>query len=483
MLFIGILSFETAFCQLPIKLTLQSAITSARKSSLDYQIAMNMAKSSYWNYQAYRSGFLPRLSLTGTLPDYYRTINNITLPNGQNGFVRQNVANSGLNLNLSQNIGLTGGSISMGSSLRRIDNFGNFKNTAYTSIPFTLSYFQDNLFYNEFKWQKKTEPLRLQEAERGYMENLENISYTTIDKYFALLLADVQLKLDQQNLRNIDTLIKTTQARFEIGTVQLNDVLQSKVSLLNAKKAVSNSGLALQTAHQDLIRFLNLDKDQRIEPQVPDSITFFNISPEQALTKAQSNRKFIIEFQRRRLEADQAIAKTKSLTGPSINIRANLGLTQQGDELNSAYADLLRNQSITIGFYIPLMDWGVNRSNRNRAEANLQLEINTIEQQQLSLEQEIYYQVMKWGMQQEQMEIAKETSALAQQRYDIARQKYSLGSLSYTDFNNAQLEKDRAVTDYMNNLRNYWSSYYLIRRLTLYDFKENRKIEAEDLKF
>ena len=480
--FITVLAFD-AYTQPIVRLSLKEAIGLAQKNSLDYKIAKNMAKSSYWNFQAYKSDFLPKLSLNGSIPNYYRTINLITLPTGENDFVSQNVANSSLNLNLSQNIGLTGGRISMSSSLQRIDNFGQFDNTSYNSVPFSLSYFQNNLFYNEFKWQKKIQPLRLLEAQREYLENLESISYLTTNKYFDLLSAQQQIKLDQQNLKNIDTLVKITQARFEIGTVQLNNVLQSKVSLLNAKQAVANSTLALETAKQNFMRFLNLNKSEDMELQLPDSVIFFTINPTLALEKAKSNRKFIVEFQRRRLEAEQAIAKTKSETGPTLNIRANLGLTQTGNSFNQTYADLLRNQSVTLAFYIPLLDWGVNRSNRKRAEANLELENNNIEQMEVSAEQEIYYQTMKWSMQKEQMLISREASSLAQQRYDISKQKYTVGSLSYTDFNNAQLDKDRAITDYMINLRNYWALYYLIRRLTLFDFESNKNIEFTDLAF
>lgn len=476
------LSFNT-FGQAPSNLTLEDAIHLAQKNSLDYKIAVNIARSYYWNYQRFKAGFLPKLSLSGTLPDYYRSINQITLPNGQNDFVNQDVANSSLNLNLSQNIGITGGNVVFGSSLRRIDNFGNFRNSSYTSVPFTISYFQDNLFYNDFKWQKKIEPIRLQEAQRGYLENLENISYNAISQYFDLLLAEVQLKLDRQNLKNIDTLMKITQARFDIGTVQLNDVLQSKVSLLNAKRSLSNALLYVQTAKQNMVRFLNLDKNTEVQLVTPDDIVFFNIDPQVALAKAQGNRKYILEHQRRRLEAEQALAKTKSETGPSINFRGNLGLTQTGSNLSMAYQDLLRNQSVTIGFNIPLVDWGVNKSNRKRAEASLELEKNNIAQEQITAEQEIYYQVMKWGMQKEQIQLSIEANNLSQQRYEIAKQKYALGSLGYTDYNNAQLDKDKAVTEYMNNLRDYWSMYYLLRRLTLFDFSKNKMIEITDLNF
>ncbi|ETZ24018.1 TolC family protein [Pedobacter sp. V48] len=464
-------------------ISLKGAIRLAQKNSLDYKIAVYMARSSYWDYKAYNSSFLPKLTLNGTLPNYYRTINMITLPSGANDFVSQNVANSSLNLNLSQNIAYTGGSIAVSSSLQRIDNLGRFSNTAYTSIPLSISYFQNNLFYNPIKWKKKIEPLKLQESQREYIENLEDISYKTIDKYFNLLIADVQYKLDQQNLINIDTLLKITLARFEIGTVNLNDILQAKVSLLNAKKSLAASTLLLETAKQGFIRYVKLDKDKKINLLTPDTLLFFDISTDDALKHAKNNRKYPLSFKRRLLQAQETVNQTKSQTGPSVSINANIGLSQTGNGLQNSYTDLLRNQSVIIGFSVPLIDWGVNKSNRKRANANLDLENTNIIQEELANEQEISTEILKWGMQKELIEIAKETRMLAQQRYDIARQKYSMGSISYTDFNNAQMEKDRAVTDYISNLRNYWSMYYTIRKITLYDFEINRKIELSDIPF
>lgn len=173
----------------------------------------------------------------------------------------------------------------------------------------------------------------------------------------------------------------------------------------------------------------------------------------------------------------------KSQTGPSIDLRANLGLTQTGNTIDRSYADLLRNQSVTLGFYIPLIDWGVNRSNKKRAQANLDLQKASVSQTELNAEQQVVSNIMLWNMQQEQMQISAERSTLAQQRYDMLKQKYALGSISYTDFNNAQLEKDGAINSYIYNLRTYWTAYYTIRSLTLYDFENQKKIQLADLSF
>lgn len=459
---------------------LRAAIDSAQHRSLAYKISKNTLRSAYWNFQYYKAGFLPKLSLSGTLPDYYNTINAITLPNGQNTFVNQNVANSSLGLNVQQNVYFTGGSLSASTSLKRIDNFGAFRNVLYTSVPFTLTYYQNNLFYNDFSWQKKIEPIRFREAQKGYMEELEGIAAGTVDKYFTLLLAQVQLRLDQQNYHNMDTLMKITTKRFSIGTVQLNDLLQAKVSLLNSRQSLSGSLLALETAQQSFVKYIGISTGSGPELHVPDSISFFSVDLPIALEKARANRKFVLEFERRKLTAEQDIQKVKSQTGPIFSVNANIGLTQTGNDLSGAYYNPIRNQSLTLSFYFPLVDWGVNKSNRNRAEANLELEKNNISQETLTIEQDITYTVKSWGMQREIMEIAEETSKISQQRYEIAKKKYASGSLTLTDFSNAQIEKDKAVIDYMNKLYNYWKLYFSLRKMTLFDFTKQSDIAFDN---
>ena len=38
-----------------------------------------------------------------------------------------------------------------------------------------------------------------------------------------------------------------------------------------------------------------------------------------------------------------------------------------------------------------------------------------------------------------------------------------------------------SVLSYLNSLEKFWVDYYTLRRLTLYDFIENKKIEVNDI--
>jgi hypothetical protein len=44
------------------------------------------------------------------------------------------------------------------------------------------------------------------------------------------------------------------------------------------------------------------------------------------------------------------------------------------------------------------------------------------------------------------------------------------------ELNNAQIDNDNAKIGYYQALRNYWDNYFELRRLTLYDFFENRML-------
>ena len=133
------------------------------------------------------------------MPQYFNSTRRLTDDNGQDIFVRSNQASYEGTLSLNQNLALTGGTFSVASTLERVDVFGANESTGYSVIPFSLRYNQNSLFYNEFKWDKKIEPLVYEESKRQFVESMEDISLNTSRRYFALLKAQMQNKISQKN--------------------------------------------------------------------------------------------------------------------------------------------------------------------------------------------------------------------------------------------------------------------------------------------
>lgn len=461
-------------------LKLAEAIKIAQQKSPEYVRALNTHQASYWRYRNYVADFLPQLSLRATLPEYSNSIRRITNDEGQDIFVKQNQAIFDASLRIEQKVPYTGGEFSINSQLERVDRFGSQKATNYSLIPFSINYYQNSLFYNPYKWDRKIEPLRYEESKRTIIENMEDISLTTCQRYFGLLKAQVSLDIAMKNLSNQDTLLQITKDRYKIGKIAENELLQIELSHLISQNNVTTNEILIKKTSQDLARFLELETES-IKLEVPEKLENFAVSLDKALTEAETNRKSVIEFRRRRLEAEKRLAQVKGSNRLEIDVRANFGLNKRADEYDALFQDYDKQQNISLTLGIPIFDWGVSKSRRKMAEADLSLIENDIKQEKQAFEQEIYLHTLNWSSQRDFLATSEKAQEIALKRYEITKKRYVLGKITITDLNIAQEEKDRAVVDYLDSLEKFWMDYYTLRRLTLYDFKADEKITIEDI--
>ncbi|SEE58135.1 TolC family protein [Polaribacter dokdonensis] len=462
------------------EITLEQAIAIAQKNSPDYKALLNQNQASYWRFRNYKAGFLPQLRLDATLPRYSNSVNRLTNDNGQDIFVRSNQASFDGALSLNQNIALTGGTISVSSQLERVDVFGDNASTGFSVIPFSLNYSQNSLFYNPFKWQKRIEPLIYEEAKREFIERMEQISSNTSRRYFALLKAQIQSRIAKSNLSNQDTLFQISKGRYKMGKIAENDLLQIELSVLNSENEVITNEINFKRSSQNLSRYLILDTEN-IVLSTPKELTTFTVSVEKALEEAKANRKAVIEFRRRRLEAEQDVAEVKGNNRLQMSFRANFGISQQGAVFNDLFQDYNQQQNVVLSIGVPILDWGVSKSRRKLVEANQDLVNTNIEIEEQEFEQEIYLHVLNWQNQRNFLKTAKKAQEIALKRYEIAKKRFVLGKIGITDLNIALQEQDRSVLQYLNSLEKFWTDYYTLRRLTLYDFIKNEKIKVADI--
>ncbi len=461
-------------------ITLDDAIDLAQKESPEYQALLNQNQASYWRFRRFKAGLLPQLRFDATVPQYLNSINRLTNDDGQDIFVRSNQSRLEGNLSLNQNIALTGGTISLSSQLEQVNVFGDNEFTNFAVIPFSISYRQNSLLYNEFKWDKKIEPLIYEEAKREFVERMEQIALNTTRRYFALLRAQVQRRIAKTNYSNQDTLLQISKGRYKVGKIAENDLLQIELSVLNAENQLTTNEIDFQRTSQNLSRYLLLDTDS-LTLETPAELETFTVTVEKALEEARENRRAVIEFRRRRLQAERDVAEVKGNNRLRVSLNANFGISQQGQVFNNLFQDFNQQQNVSLSLGIPLLDWGVSKSRRKLVEANKDLVNTNIEQDKQEFEQEIYLHVLNWQQQRNFLRVAEKAQVIGLKRYEIAKQRFVLGKITITELNIALQEKDRAILSYLNSLEKFWTDYYILRRLTLYDFIENKKIEVKDI--
>jgi outer membrane protein TolC len=148
--------------------------------------------------------------------------------------------------------------------------------------------------------------------------------------------------------------------------------------------------------------------------------------------------------------------------------------------LPEVYQDPFQNeQRFRIGFAIPIVDWGQGKGKVKMAQSNQELVDVQISQEQADFEQNIFVQVMQFNIQDDQVFIAAKADTIAQNRYDVTKQRFLIGKIDVLNLNDALKEKDNAKRGYLESLRNYWTYFYNMRQLTLFNFVDNQPLSQD----
>jgi outer membrane protein TolC len=458
-----------------LRLTLQQVVEMAKANSIAAKQAATLRETKYWEYRTYQSNYQPQLALSGTLPDYKK---GFTLTPQQNGtilFPAVHNDNSSLQLDFSQSITATGGTISGTTLLQRYTDFDRHS-ALYNGVPYSIVYTQPLFQFNQLKWDKKIAPLKYNESKQAYIEAQENIAVVVEGYFFDLLLAQVNLHIAENNYSNTQKIMAIANTKFELGKVSKNEILQLQLEVINARKAVGTAKRDIEVNTLNLRSYTGQDDDSRIVLTVPENISQMSVTSDRVLTEAYANRSAAIAFLRRIAEAKRDVAKAKGETGLKATLNANLGFSNTASNIPGIYNNPQNQQILQLTLSVPILDWGRSKSITKTAQANQQLTEYTVEQDKQTFKQEIVTQVSLFNLMKEQLVYTAQADSIASEKYKIARERYVLGNLSITDLGIAFRENDQAKRDYITSLRDFWSAYYQLRYLSLYDFENNQKI-------
>ncbi len=459
-------------------LSLEEAITLARVQSVNAAVALNELKTAYWEYRTFRADLLPEMSFTATLPSYNKNYNSYQQSDGSYTYVRNDYMGLNGQLSINQNIWLTGGTLSLNTSLDFMKQLSGTKDKRFMSVPVALKLEQPIFGVNHFKWDRRIEPVRYAEAKAEFLSATEEVTMTTINYFFNLLLAKENVSIASQNLANAEKLYEVAKAKRRMGQISENDLLQLELNVLTARSTLTNNESDLKSNMFTLRSFLALNEDEELEPIVPDTLAALTLSYDDVLDKALQNNSFAHNIRRRQLEADYAVAQAKG-NQRQIKLFAQVGFTGTSDEFRTTYDRLKDNQVVEVGFSIPILDWGKRRGQVKVAKSNREVTESRLRQETMNFNQNLFILVEKFNNQQMQLQIAGAADNIAQKRYGTNVETFMIGKISTLDLNDSQTKKDEARQKHINELFWYWYYYYQLRSLTLWDFHTDTNIDAD----
>ena len=464
----------------PRMLTMQQVVSLAQENSISAMTSRNTFASQYWSYRSYRAELLPSLNLSASLANFNRSL--VALQDYNTGAIsyraNYNLSNDAT-LNFSQNIPWTGGTVSLSTSLSRLDQYSPSRLTTYYAQPVYLSYMQSLWGYNRFKWDRQTQPKQYEAAKREYIENMEQVSQTAVMYFWNYVSARENYERAVKSYDDSKRLFEAGQTRFQMGTVTRDQLMQIEVSMLNDSLSLSTQQVSLRSALNRLCSYIGYKEDTELTLQTDYAIPDVTLDYDDVLERALENSSFRLSQEISYTEAERSVAQARAGRGVSASVNARFGLSGSADRFSDTFVQLKDQEVVGVSLSIPIVDWGLARGRVRMAEAQAETTRNRLEQSMIDFRQDLMTQVLQFNNQKSQCEIAARAASLAQESYDLALQNFGSGTMTMTQLDQLKEKRDAALSTYMSNVASYWNQYFGIRRTTLYDYISGTDISAE----
>ena len=458
-----------------VELSLANVISMATDSSLKAFIAENMYLAGYWQYRTYKAEKLPFLNFSSTPVNFSRTVKReFNSLDTSYQYVEVQDLTSQFNLSLSQNITQTGGKVYIDSDIGRLENINSSQPVQYSAVPVRVGLNQPLFGFNRFKWESKIEPLKFEQAKKQLVQSMEDIAVTAVGYFFDLAKARINLQIAAANYANADTLYDIGKKRLAIAAISREDVYTLELELINSENAYYEAQTQLKRARMKLGSFLRLDDENDISVIVPSEVPSVKVDPFKVFEMTEENSPRMLDFKRQDLESARDVEEAKKENRFNASLSASFGLNQRGNDISEAYRNPMDQELAMVSLNIPIIDWGLARGRYNLAQKNRDVLLASLEQAETDFKQDVIMTAEEFNLQENLVKGAARADTIARDAYEISKQRFMIGHVDVTKLMAVQNSNIAAQKAYINALEQYWTYYYTLRKLSLYDFEKNQ---------
>lgn len=455
------------FCTAQSKTSLQTIIDLAHQHAITAKMIQTQYMLSLNEYRLFQSGLRPQIALFGNIPQYSHAVQAVSQPDGTIKFIPLSQQLSNVGVSLQQPLSFSGGEISFNTSISRFDDFkGDYKQ--YNVVPFYLTINQPLFSFNSHRWLKKINPLKLEEAKKTFSMESERINLMVVSLYFNLLSAQEELTIQEQNMKEIEKNYLIEQERITLGTTSRIKLSELNLQKLEAKQFYNKAHFELNTARLNLQVYTGSINWGGTVLEYPINLPCLKADLDTILERAVRSRPEIIRNQINQLESESNLAQAKAQYR-QISASATVGFNNSADRLIPAYNSLKDQQLISVGFNIPIVDWGRKKSSYQTALASQKLIELQARLKESEIKEEISTLFNNLILVQSNIALARQTDSAAHKNYLLTYEQYVTGQYNLLELSAALQKKNSATRNYLSALRDYWISYYTLRMLTGYE--------------
>jgi outer membrane protein TolC len=457
-------------------LTLAEAVSLAQSQGLQARTALGARDAARARDRVFSALYLPSLSIGGNAPTYTRSVTPVTQPDGSILYLPVEQAQGALTARIDQRLPWTNTLLTFTSALSQVQRSGTTSSRTWSSTPYSIGINQPIFRANTQKWDNLQQDLRFTSAERRYLEAREDAASAAATAYFDTYAALVGLRNATKNAATNDTLYNLNKGRYEVGRIGENDLLQSELALLRSRSAFEDAKIAFDRAQSQLRIVLGLPVGTEFDLQVNDNVPDFAVDTAMAVVQARRNSSLMSEAELAEVGAERGVREARWNTGAGGNLSATYGYNATAATAPDAYKNLLDSRAVSLNVQIPVWQWGSHSASVQAAKADRESAKSTAALSRANVDHNARFAALDVSRARRTLIIAAKADTVGLKRYDVAYNRYIIGRINIDILYQAQTEKDQAVNAYVQALRGYWSSYYALRRITLYDFEAQHPI-------
>jgi outer membrane protein TolC len=144
--------------------------------------------------------------------------------------------------------------------------------------------------------------------------------------------------------------------------------------------------------------------------------------------------------------------------------------------LGNVYSSPTDNEGVALSLTIPLWDWGEKKSRIKAAQASIETDKISLEEEQNTIILGIRKVYRNLQNLQNQIGITRQSASYAQLTYDLNLEKYKNGDLTGMDLNIYQNQLSEKQLAYTNALISYKLELLNLKIQTLYDFEKKEPV-------
>ena len=465
--------------QRKVTLDLNRTVALATDSSLTAEKYRSVLDTYRFSFLAWQASRKPQITLDATPLQYEQyMVQRYISDEDRDTYREQQMLYSEAAVGMTQDIEALGGTLYASTGLGFLHTFGGDTNyDQFSTVPIKVGYRQDLLGFNALKWSKRLEPLKLKKAEKAYAYNLESTAAEAVDLFLQLALAQDQLRMAEENLQTCDTIYAIGCRRFKIASISKAELSILDLQRTNATNTMENAKILRDKASKQLATFLGMERDTDIELIIPTNHSPVKVDAEEALRYARENNPAFIETRQAVEEARMEMEKAKVERRLSLNIDASIGLNQVADKFWDAYRSPLRQEKAMVTLSVPLKDWGKRKNNYLQAQSRLSTAEKELSEATRDTELDVVTSVDDYNKRHDLTANSRKSLNIAQEAYDAMLTRFIKGQATVNDLSLAQNYWQTARQNYTQSLQNYWTAFYRLRQLTLYDFNKRKTIE------